>query len=148
MKDKINELIDIKTQLVETIGHFSSQRREEKLFDKWSLKDVLAHLNIWMIHDIDCLKALREGKEPYWEPDIDEFNTRGVDERKNKNWNEVFKEFEDLSHQLIEVYKTLPNELWNKPIWKGRKQTAKRFLYDDIGHWRDEHLMEIKGLAY
>jgi hypothetical protein len=149
MKDKINTFKEIKDELTKATTRFSSQQREEKVFDKWSLKDVVAHLSNWMIHDTDCLKALKKGKEPYWEPDVDEFNKKGVESRKNRAWDEVYKEFIDLGNELINLYETLPGELREKQIWEGKNQTARRFLQEDIEHWRDEHLIEVihYGLA-
>jgi hypothetical protein len=32
--------------------------------------------------------------------------------------------------------------LWEKSIWKGKKQNAKRFLREDVEHW-SEHLEDI-----
>ena len=143
MQDKINQLKKLREDIIYFVGKYPLDKRDVVIFDKWTLKDVLAHLSNWIIHDIDCLEALKEDGEPFWEPDVDEFNARGILDRKSKNWNEVLNEFSSLSQKLIEIYETLPNDLWEKDIWKGRGQTAKRFLYEDVEHWRNEHLTEI-----
>ncbi len=143
MQDKIDQFNKLREKIIYFAGIYPIDKRKVAIFDKWSLKDVLAHLSNWVVHDIDCLEALKEGREPYWEPDVDEFNARGIEERKDKSWNEVFDEFSNLSKKLVEIYETLPNDLWERDIWKGRGQTAKRFLHEDIEHWRNEHLTEI-----
>lgn len=143
MQDKIDQLKKVRADILHFASQYPADKREIAIFDKWSLKDVIAHLSNWIVHDIDCLEALKEGREPYWEPDVDEFNARGVKERKSKSWNEIFDEFGNLSQKLVEIYEKLPDDLWEKDIWKGRGQTAKRFLHEDIEHWRNEHLTVI-----
>lgn len=143
MQDKINQFKKVREDILLFVSKYPADKREQALFDKWSLKDVIAHLSNWLVHDIDCLRALKEGREPYWEPDVDDFNKRGIEQRKSLSWDDVFNEFSNLSDELIKIYETLPNDLWEKEIWEGRKQTANRFLREDIEHWRDEHLIEI-----
>ena len=140
MDKKIQEFIKIRNEVVSTINSFSKEKRLVVLFDQWSLKDVIAHLSNWMVHDIDCIKALRENREPYWEPEVDKFNRKGFEARKDKDWTEVYKEFIDLGNQLIDLYKTLPDNLWDKPIWLNKSETAQKFLEENISHWKTEHL--------
>ncbi len=144
MKRQLNKFKTVKQSVIEAVNMFPSERHNDVLFDKWNLKDVLAHLNHWMIHDIDCLTALKENREPFWELNVDEFNKRGIEERKDKPWDEIYQEFILLGDQLITLYETLPSELWDVPIWKERKLTAKGFLEDDIAHWEGEHLGDLK----
>ncbi len=145
MQEKIAELKQVKQNLISTIDKFPENQRLTTLFDTWNLKDIVAHLSNWMVHDIDCLSALKEGKEPYWEPDVDAFNSKGIEMRKNRSWEEVYKEFITLGNTLLSMYETLPENLWEVPVWKTRKdQTAYRFLEDDIWHWETEHLPAIQ----
>lgn len=66
------------------IDTFPLGKREKILFGRWSLKDVVAHFNHWAEHDLLCFKALREGKEPSWVPDVDDYNAEGVEIRKKR----------------------------------------------------------------
>jgi hypothetical protein len=145
MPEEFAKLIQAKQTLISTIDKFPESQRLAVLFDTWNLKDIVAHLSNWMVHDIECLSALKEGKEPYWEPDVDGFNAKGIEIRKNKSWEEVYKEFIALGNNLLNIYETLPENLWEVPIWKTRKdQTARRFLKDDIWHWETEHLGDLQ----
>ena len=145
MNKRVEKFEGIRNEVTSVINRFPKEERLDVLFGDWSLKDIVAHLNNWMIHDINCLKALKEGKEPYWEPEVNEFNRIGIEARKAMGWEEVYKEFVDLGEELLKLYSTLSDNLWNKPIWKGKSETAERFLEEDISHWEGEHLGDLKG---
>lgn len=144
MNKKIEKFNSVRDEFISLADRFPEEKRLDILFSDWSLKDVVSHLSNWMVHDIDCLTALKEGREPYWEPEIEEFNKKGIEARKGKNWEEIYKEFIDLGNELSSLYKTLPDNLWGKPIWKGRNETAMKFLEEDIDHLQNEHLPELK----
>ncbi len=141
---KLTQFKQINQNIKALIDQFPENQTADILVDKWSLKDIVAHLNNWLVHDIDCLTALKEGREPYWEPDVDTFNAQGIVKRKAQSWQQIYTEFVTLGNNLVSIYETLPNNLWNKPIWKNKKeQTAHKFLDEDILHW-EEHLDEIQ----
>ncbi len=144
MMQPIEEFNSVSQKITQILENFPSESRTKILFDKWSLKDVIAHLNNWMVHDIDCLTALKENREPYWEPDVDEFNRKGTEERKGIVWGSLLTEFLTLKNTLLNIYKTLPNDLWDKPIWKDKHENARLFLEEDINHWKGEHLGVLK----
>ncbi len=131
---KISEELDI------LIRKFPAERREEIIFDKWSLKNVVSHLNHWMVHDLDCLNALLANKVPYWEPEVEEFNRKGVEARSNNNWDQVYFEFVELKNKLLNLYKEIPEDLRYKRIWPDKNETPEKFLEEDIKHWKDEHI--------
>lgn len=140
----LNEYKNIQHEVKTLIDKYPEEKREKIIFDKWSLKDVVAHLNHWMEHDINCLENLLSGTEPHWYPDVEEFNKSGVDSRKNKTWDEVYEEFISLSENLIKLYKDLPINLRNKSFWKNRNETPITFLDEDISHWQGEHIPSLK----
>lgn len=144
MKTELGTFKNIQTEMIMLFNAFPADRRTDLLFDKWSLKNIVAHLNGWMVHDIECLNALLENREPFWEPDVDEFNNKGVEDRKHHSWETIHHEFVDLSTKLIGIYEALPDEVWDMPIWRGKSETAKKFLEEDIAHWGNEHLADLK----
>lgn len=143
---KIDEFVNVKREIVNIVNEWPEGSKMTVLFDKWSLKDVVAHLSNWMIHEIDCLIKLKQGKEPYWEPNVEVFNLKGISERKSHDWDKVHVEFASLGDGLEEIYQTMPNELWDVPIWNGRSETAERFLQENIDHW-EGHLSEIQKVT-
>lgn len=139
----LNKFKKISGELDSLIQKFSQERREEILFDKWSLKNVVSHLNHWMLHDIDCLENIIQGTEPFWEPDVEIFNQRGVEARKNKSWDEIYSEFVNLKNRVIDLYTKLPTGLYDKKFWNGKDETPTEFLKEDITHWKDEHIASL-----
>lgn len=145
-EEKIQELIKAQSEIADAINRFPVEKRLQKLFGRWCLKDIVAHINAWVVHDIDCLNHLKQNKEPYWEPDIDDFNEKAVQKRQGFSWDQVYDEFLSLNKELISIYKLLPSNLWDTQIWANRSLTAAKFLDDDIDHLIDEHLPQIKNI--
>ena len=144
-KHLLEKFIKVKHRVKSLIDEYPPEKREQILFDKWSLKDVIAHLNTWMEDDLRALKNLKGGKKSYWEPDIDAFNAKGVDIRKNRSWSVVYKEFDHLVSKLIETYETLPEELYEAQIWGKHKGTPMRSLQTGIEHWEEEHIPSLES---
>jgi len=145
--DLIEKVEGVRYKVKNLIDRFPANKREAVLFDKWSLKDVVAHLNTWMVHDIDCLENLMRGAEPYWEPDVDKFNEEGVSTRKSKSWEEVYDEFVFLVEKLNRVYRQLPEDLFEVNIWKNHDETAVKFLEGEIRHWEGEHVPLLEKIV-
>jgi len=143
MRGLIEELKNSRLSLIRAVDNFPKHRREEILFNKWSLKDVMAHVSGWDIATIDLLKKIKKGKTPEWIGSIYEFNKRSVEKRKKWNWQKVYKEFVRVGKEIIEEYGNVPEELWEKKVWKNRSFTPKKFIKIDIRHYRDEHLPQI-----
>ena len=142
---EIDKLQEIHNKVKSLIDQYSPEKRELLIFDKWSLKDVVAHLSAWMEDDLKALDNLMEGKKSYWEPDVEEFNERGVESRKRKLWEEIYFEFTSLIDKLIDLYRNLPVELQNKKVWQDREETAMKFLEEDINHWEEEHIPSLES---
>jgi hypothetical protein len=141
----LDEFRKIAEELESLIQKFPQGKQEEVIFDKWSLKNVVSHLNHWMVHDLDCLNALLDSKVPYWEPNVEEFNRTGVELRASNSWNQVYLEFVDLKQRLLDLYSNYPEYLRNNKIWLDKSETPTRFLEEDIQHWRDEHIASLNN---
>jgi hypothetical protein len=139
----ILELKKVRLELISAIDKFPKEKREEILFDKWSLKDILSHLSGWDKFTIQKINEFLNGKIPRWEISIDKFNDLNVTKNKNKPWNEIYDEFVKLSLQNIKSYKIIPTTKHDSLIWKDKKYTPKKFLMIDIDHYKNEHLSKI-----
>lgn len=144
----LGEFVKVSEELDNLIQKFPPERREEIIFDKWSLKNVVSHLNHWMVHNINCLECLIRSKIPYWQPDIDEYNQQGIETRKDWSWEKVYLEFTDLKEKQILSYENLPREFQEKKFWEDRKYTPAIFLDQDITHWRDEHIISLNKIIF
>ena len=143
MEENIKEFEQVRKEVEKLVKTFPETYRSKILLDKWSLKDIVGHLSNWMVHDIDCFICLKKGVEPHWELSFDEFNEKGVMARKEWSWEKVIDEFDHLGLELASLYKTLPDDLWDVPIWNGFGLTVRKFLLKDIEHQK-EHLGDLK----
>ena len=141
--DKLEEFKQVKHEVKALINLFPPSRREEVMFDKWTLKDVVAHLSQWMEDDLHALNNLVQGKKSYWYPDIERFNKEGVDKRKNLSWSVVYDEFITLIKNLEAAYTNLPVKLQESDMWENHEGTPLRSLKVDIEHWSDEHVPSL-----
>ncbi|OGY39448.1 MAG: hypothetical protein A2391_01545 [Candidatus Brennerbacteria bacterium RIFOXYB1_FULL_41_13] len=143
MKKLLKEFRQSRKSLFSAIKRFPIRFREEVLFDKWSLKDVVAHINGWDVLTIEAIKTFKKSRFPKWGTTVAEFNKISVLKRKKWSWNKVFAEFKKLGVQIHKEYSSLPEELWNKKIYRNRSFTPKTFLKIDIHRYAKEHLPVI-----
>ena len=141
--DKLEEFKQVKYEVKSLIDLFPPSKREEVLFDKWTLKDVVAHLSHWMEDDLHALNNLAHGKKSYWYPDIEKFNKEGVEKRKKLSWTLVCDEFVSLISNLEAAYTNLPVELQESDMWENHEGTPLRSLIVDIEHWSEEHVPSL-----
>ena len=144
MTKEIEKLSQLRTELIKLIDDFPVDKRLEILFDKWSLKDVLAHLCGWDRLTADALTNLNQGKQSEWGKGVNEMNADNVAKRKERNWDEVYKEFINNSQDMINKYSSLADDLWDKPLYPNKKFSPAKFLKIDIDHYQ-EHIEAIKS---
>lgn len=149
--EKIAELSQIISQTIETVNQYPPETREQQIFDQWTLKDILAHFSGWNWLTIRDLGKLQRGEEiTEWlsnDEDLDEFNQKEVESRKNRSWEEVYVEFVDSCNQLILEYKGLKPEHWKKQFGPEQDSTPVRSLLIDIDHMGNVHLPELKDVV-
>ena len=142
---KINELESIRDRISQAARKMPASARETR-FDEWTLADVLAHISGWDEYTVKTIKSWKEGQVPEWGGDVDEFNQKSVSSRKSMSWEELVVELESTGKALIESYRNLALEDWERPIWPDQPEfTPRRFLEDDLAHYRDEHLSQIEN---
>ncbi len=146
-KDLLKKFKQSRNLLLLAIKKFPAKSQEDILFDKWSLKDVVAHINGWDILTIDAIKTFKKGKFPKWGTTVTEFNKTSVQKRKKWGWDKVFAEFKKLGVQIYKEYGSLPEELWDKKIYKNKSFTPRSFLKIDIHHYVKEHLPIILKIS-
>jgi hypothetical protein len=144
MNQDIEKLIQLRAELIDLINQFDKSKRLIKLFDQWSLKDVLAHLAGWDKVTFESVDNLSKGKMSIWGGSVQKINDNNTLVRKDWLWDQVYQEFVDNSQQMIETYSRLPSNMWDSPLYPGKKFSPKKFLKIDINHYQ-EHLEEIKS---
>lgn len=146
MNKLIAEFKIARIKLLKALDNFQENKREQMLFDKWTLKDLVAHINAWDAHEADIIISLKEGRKPYWVPDVDKFNALTVSARKSWDWQEVYNEFNHNTKKLLNLYETMPIDLWNTRFWQDRRFTPKHTLEKHIEHYLGEHLSKIETI--
>jgi len=141
MKTQINELNKLRQELIDLVAKFSAEKSDEKLFDQWSLKDLIAHLTGWDAHFIDQLANLKSNQieKSIWVK-IQDLNLLSVKKYSN---DQVFDVYKEISGQLIKDLTSLPQDLWDKPLFLKKNYTARKYIPIWVQHLID-HLETIK----
>jgi hypothetical protein len=147
MDNKIKELEATCNETIEAVEDFPQDKREVPLFDKWSLKDVVAHITGWNKQRIFELNAFLDGKAIRKISDFDSFNENSVNGRKYLPWEDVFKEFVDSCKDLVGAFNSIPIELVDMEVWPESTMTPRTWLQIDLDHMKLEHLPEIKKIS-
>ncbi|KKU19544.1 MAG: hypothetical protein UX31_C0005G0038 [Candidatus Nomurabacteria bacterium GW2011_GWA1_46_11] len=122
---------------------FPQDKRRIKLFGEWNLQDIIAHVSGWNIARIEEINRLIDGKEITFINDYDEFNRQSILTRRSYDWDYIYKEFLQTSHDLINAYPKIPDNLLNKRIWSDKEFTPSKWIGIDTDHIK-EHLVEIE----
>lgn len=151
MKKDISELINkfkkVRLAFMGEVQQVPENKQESELFDGWSVKDILLHLEGWDIYHLECLTAFREGSEPLWigyGAEEDAFNAANVKEGRKQDWDTVYSNFVEAGGELINTCWEYPEALWNKRIWEDKEDTPEDLLNASIGHY-EEHLKQLKS---
>lgn len=143
-QDLIEDLKSARSKLISAINNFQKDMIHDKLFDDWSLKDVVAHLSGWDQLTVKSIKLFLKNKVPDWGGEINDFNKISVEKRKSWSWTKVYNEFLTISQKNIDAYESIPLTRFDEYIWKNKKYTPRKFLKIDIHHYEKEHLPQIQ----
>lgn len=144
--EKIEQFKKARMGLLAEVQKFPEKHRVDKLFDRWDLKDVLAHIVAWDTFSVGFVEDFNAGEEPYDVKDNEVFNEQAVKESENRGWDAVHEDFMESGALLIETFKSVPDRLWAKRIWKNRERTLRKKLEIEIRHYID-HLKEIRKVV-
>lgn len=142
MNQDLNDYIQVRGELIKAINTFPKDKQTSIIFDKWSFQDIIAHLAGWDAHFIEEIVNLKNNQieKSVWKS-IAEQNILSVKEYSN---NKVFSIYRKISQDLIKELNDLPENLWDKPLFLGKKSfTPKKFLLIWVQHLTD-HLKQIK----
>lgn len=144
----INAYKKARQEVIKAIDEFPSDKREEKLFDDWKLREVIIHLTGWDNYLANGIKSLKEGREPSHYGKVDDFNKNSINNGRNLGWEGAYKEFIKAGERVIKEYESLADNLWNAYFWKTKKLTPAKFLKTLTEHYEEEHLPAIKKIIH
>lgn len=143
MEKLIEDFKKARLVFIQALDNFPKDKRRSVLFDKWSLKDMVAHVSGWSIAGANAVRSLKQGKTPPWVESIYQFNKLNVQKRKDWSWERIYKELVKVSQEFVEEYESLPEELWEKKYWPKRTYTPLKIFRIELKHYRETHLPQI-----
>jgi hypothetical protein len=143
MKALLDSYKKARETFINAVDKFPKQKREEALFDKWNLKQLISHIGGWDNCIADNVKYLKEDKEPVFYGAVDSFNARSIEEGKNWNWEKAYAEFIAGGERVIKEYETLDPALWDAKFWKTKSSTPEKLLKIVTQHYNHEHLPQL-----
>lgn len=100
--------------LLALIAQIPPARRDEPLFDGWSLKDNLAHITDWEQYMLDRLRSTAAG-EPIPtrvndEGDVDRVNQKVYELNRDRDWEVIWRDFEFTYSEVLAELEPLSEE--------------------------------------
>jgi len=140
----VNILKDVISAYLQLINLTPEDCRGSVLFDKWSLKDVLAHFCGWNELTIRDIERTLNGQELVWidGDEIDEFNANSVLIRQNDEWESVYREFKTNLDILLYTYEKLTPEEQELMMFD---ISLRESVVIDINHYI-YHFKELRSL--
>jgi len=92
-----------KSDFVSYLKTLKSEDWNKMATDKWTIKDVVAHMVGWEAQDPQSLREAWENKEPPWwmkTKKYDEFNQKAVEHYKNYTPEELIAEWETCQQKF------------------------------------------------
>lgn len=142
--NQLDHFKKVREELIQAFDDFPKERREEILFDKWSLRQILIHISRWDKALTENLRFLKEEKEPPFYGKVSDFNQESMEVGKSWSWDEAYSEFIKVGEKFIEEYESLKEDQWEKKFWGNKGSTPVKFLQIQIKHYEHEHLPEIR----
>jgi hypothetical protein len=135
---------EARANIIKAIDAFPIERREEILFDKWNLHQLLSHLNGWDEFLTKAIRSLESDAKEDFPATADGVNVDTLGKRGSMSWDEVYKEFGDSGMTIFNELDNLSEEDWNRPLWSNNDMSTKDFLNILIDHINNEHLPLVK----
>lgn len=98
------------------------QMRSTMVTDKWSVKDVIAHLSAWNLAEAEAIDEILDNRIPsWWGRDETAFNRREVRRRAGWTAGKVIAEWEASFSTLIERMGGVSKIEWTRRVTKRSK---------------------------
>jgi hypothetical protein len=91
---------------------FASQFGEEGVtaegtLERWTAKDLLAHILAWKENMIAGLAATAESRPTAWDGDTDATNAKIFDKHRKDSWDQVIRCLSETNRRLLETVQTM-----------------------------------------
>lgn len=143
-EDLITQLNSARVRLLKIMSKLPDEGR---LVDKWSKKEILAHIVGWEEEGVICIPQILKGEKPKsFKMSIKRFNEENVNKRKNKTIIDILEELSDLRDQFITKIKQLPDEQINGYYGTtlGKKQINVLWVIHEAISHDNNHAKELE----
>ena len=144
MDKYITDFISSRNHFIETLSKFPIEKREDVLFGKWSLKQVIAHFAAWDKFFGEVLVGFRNNVCPNHWGNINRFNELNVEKREKLDFNNIYNEFILNGNDLIKEYELIAEEKKKDRIWKRKSFTPIKILQIATIHYKKGQLKQIQ----
>ena len=146
----VQQFRNLHKELIGYVSQVGLDDRERVLFDRWSLKDVLAHITAWNKIDASGFQQAIEGQQhlSIFIPDdeMDEFNARAVEQARILPWGQVYDEFVKSGEELANAAMQLSAPNWDTTTTDPKREVTLRKDFGwSIEHYRDEHIPQLRN---
>lgn len=92
------------------------QKLQPRFIGEWSLKDLMGHMSSWESVALERIGRMKRNEPIEVIPDdqVDGWNKRFHEQRRDWKLIVVEGEFESLHARLLQEFEKLPDESWNK----------------------------------
>ncbi len=138
-----------------TIGSVLAKHVEnERISQKWYLKDVIAHITWYERELLDALEKKSTVESKFWNMDVEERNEMIFESTQNQNITDLLVDSKEAFDNLVKKIETISDEDLNSDIYIKRKE-GTRITHDFIGgitfwHYEDHEdaLIDKFNLEY
>ncbi len=121
-------------------GLSEAERAAKGTYEKWSAKDLLAHIAAWNEVVAEGLELCRRGETPPRSEGLEEANRQIFEAHCQKTWDEVMAYEERTFERLAAAVEALPEEVLLDPQrfeWTGGRAIWKRVAFTGCFHALD-----------
>jgi hypothetical protein len=135
------------------IEHLPDERLLKPAMDKWTGKDLIAHMSSWHDHSVLVIESLRAGREPYDQADpantTDAVNERTHREHLDDPPDLTRRAFNESFSRLQAALESCTDEdlfAVDRWPWLGGEALVENILWDTSRHY-DEHREYLERLS-
>jgi hypothetical protein len=123
-------------------GLSDSQATEPGVADRWSVKDILAHVTTWEEEALKYLPLIQQGgRPPQYKAmygGIDAFNAQMAEKKQNLSLPDVIQQLEETHRRLVDYLQSVPAEQFVRET-----RFLHRLRFDTYRHYQ-EHTRMIR----
>ncbi len=103
--------------------------------DAWSAKDIIAHLAVWRMRQLDRLEAAARGETlPSSGPDFDDINREIFEAHRDKTWDEVRAMLDEAHQRTLDTVRLTPEDELTRAPQPGEPTRWRSVLNENISH--------------